>query len=777
MKKLLLFLLLIPFLSFSQTQFSAYQNKKGATMVTHVDGLGKDTTLKIDCDTVNRIATKYDISQLGSGSGTVTSLSAGNLSPLFTTSVANSTTTPALSFSLTSVGTGNKIFASPDGSGGAASFRALVSNDIPALNYQSPITTGTTSQYFRGDLSLATFPTNVSSFANDAGYLTSYTETDPLSLKIGNDFSDLNSPSLARGNLGATTVGSNLFTLSNPSAVSFLRVNADNTITARSAANTLSDIGGISLSNLSASSPISYNNSTGAFTTSMGTGKLIGRSTSGAGVMEEITVGSGLSLSGGTLSASGGGGSITGSGSADQVTYWDGSSSITGSSDFVFDGANLGVGTSSPASTVDITGTLNVITTTSTGTFLSSGGTVTYADGYTIHTFTSGGTFTAGGSMNVECLIVAGGGGGGGGGAPGGGGGAGGVIYQSSHAVTAGAYTITVGAGGATGSNGSNSVFDSQTAVGGGAGYSFSPSTNAGNGGSGGGGGFFDATGGTGTASQGNAGGNSNGTTSPHECGGGGGAGTAGATFTTNQSGNGGDGLQYDISGTNTYYGGGGGGAGTTQGATAGTGGLGGGGNGSTASTGASGTANTGGGGGGSHSSSGGAGGSGIVIIRYLTPPATALTTDLVGRVGIGVTPTAFLHLPMGQANAGSAALKFETGILMTTPEAGSVEFDGTDFYATPSSSRHKVARVLTGSATLDFGNLAAIGCEDLTLTVTGAATGDCVSIGVPNSSVPGTTGSYSAWVSSSNTVTIRYCDLVSGNPASGTFKATVIKN
>jgi|GEM_PF-6723728 hypothetical protein len=37
---------------------------------------------------------------------------------------------------------------------------------------QAAITTGTTAQYFRGDLSLATFPTNVSSFTNDAGYLT-----------------------------------------------------------------------------------------------------------------------------------------------------------------------------------------------------------------------------------------------------------------------------------------------------------------------------------------------------------------------------------------------------------------------------------------------------------------------------------------------------------------------------------------------------------------------------------------------------------------------------
>lgn len=42
-------------------------------------------------------------------------------------------------------------------------------------------------------------------------------------------------------------------------------------------------------------------------TLTQATGRLLGRSTAGAGATEEITVGSGLSLSGGTLSASGGG--------------------------------------------------------------------------------------------------------------------------------------------------------------------------------------------------------------------------------------------------------------------------------------------------------------------------------------------------------------------------------------------------------------------------------------------------------------------------------------
>jgi len=57
---------------------------------------------------------------------------------------------------------------------------------------------------------------------------------------------------------------------------------------------------------------------TGTITTSMNTNKLVGRGTAGVGVMEEITLGTGLSLTGTTLSATGGGGLK--SGTATQVS-------------------------------------------------------------------------------------------------------------------------------------------------------------------------------------------------------------------------------------------------------------------------------------------------------------------------------------------------------------------------------------------------------------------------------------------------------------------------
>lgn len=70
-----------------------------------------------------------------SSGGTVTSFSSGNLSPLFTTSVATSTTTPALSFTAATAAQ-NFVLAGPaTGGTGAYSFRSLVASDIPALAY------------------------------------------------------------------------------------------------------------------------------------------------------------------------------------------------------------------------------------------------------------------------------------------------------------------------------------------------------------------------------------------------------------------------------------------------------------------------------------------------------------------------------------------------------------------------------------------------------------------------------------------------------------------
>jgi len=67
---------------------------------------------------------------------------------------------------------------------------------------------------------------------------------------------------------------------------------------------TLADIPSGGVTSVTATSPItSSGGATPDISTSMNTNKLIGRSTAGVGVMEEITVGTGLTLSGGTLNA------------------------------------------------------------------------------------------------------------------------------------------------------------------------------------------------------------------------------------------------------------------------------------------------------------------------------------------------------------------------------------------------------------------------------------------------------------------------------------------
>jgi len=54
---------------------------------------------------------------------------------------------------------------------------------------------------------------------------------------VGNGGTGATTATGARTNLGATTVGSNLFTLTNPSTITFPRINADNTVSALSAAD------------------------------------------------------------------------------------------------------------------------------------------------------------------------------------------------------------------------------------------------------------------------------------------------------------------------------------------------------------------------------------------------------------------------------------------------------------------------------------------------------------------------------------------------------------
>ncbi len=80
----------------------------------------------------------------------------------------------------------------------------------------------------------------------------------------------------------------------------------------------------------------------------------------------------------------------------------------------------------------------------------------------------------------------------------------------------------------------------------------------------------------------------------------------------------------------------------------------------------------------------------------------------------------------------------------------------------------------LSGSATLDFGSTAAGAQTDLTITVTGAAVGDSVCLGLPAAPAAGIV--WNAFVSAADTVTVRASNITLApvDPASATYKVKV---
>ena len=184
---------------------------------------------------------------------------------------------------------------------------------------QNAITTGTTAQYFRGDLSLATFPT-IPSVTPAA--LTKVDDTN-VTLTLGGTPSTalLQATSLTLGWTGtladsriasASTWNGKQAALNGTGFVkaSGTTISYDNSTYLTAAVTSIATAGLISGGTITG---------TGTITTSMATNKLVGRSTAGTGVMEEITLGTGLSFSGTTLNASGAASPLTTKG--DIYTY------------------------------------------------------------------------------------------------------------------------------------------------------------------------------------------------------------------------------------------------------------------------------------------------------------------------------------------------------------------------------------------------------------------------------------------------------------------------
>lgn len=87
------------------------------------------------------------------------------------------------------------------------------------------------------------------------------------------------------------------------------------------------------------------------------------------------------------------------------------------------------------------------------------------------------------------------------------------------------------------------------------------------------------------------------------------------------------------------------------------------------------------------------------------------------------------------------------------------------------------VSTILSGSATLDFPSTLAGTSSELTITVSGAADGDVISLGIANASF-NANSCYTARVSASNTVSVTFNNYSASpiDPSSATFKVKILK-
>jgi len=157
--------------------------------------------------------------------------------------------------------------------------------------------------------------------------------------------------------------------------------------------------------------------------------------------------------------------------------------------------------------------------------------------------------------------------------------------------------------------------------------------------------------------------------------------------------------------------------------------------------------------------------GAGLLVFNDAPTFATAFTVTTGNANNLMSTNGGNLGNAMTYVR--TTTLGADPGTYSITPIAGSTQVSNFLWSLAP----------YTASATLDFPNTSSGTSSDLTITVTGAVAGKPVYLGIPNAAV-NANSSYSAWVSATNTVTVRL--LVVGvsavNPASASFTVNVSK-
>lgn len=105
---------------------------------------------------------------------------------------------------------------------------------------------------------------------------------------------------------------------------------------------------------------------------------------------------------------------------------------------------------------------------------------------------------------------------------------------------------------------------------------------------------------------------------------------------------------------------------------------------------------------------------------------AGSIRLQMSQNVGIKRVPTAYFHIAAGTATAGSSPLKLTSGTNLTTPETGSIEYNGTNLFFTRTGTTRE--NILTGNSGATAPTTTAAG------TVTNRYGGATNFLGDPNS-------------------------------------------
>lgn len=139
------------------------------------------------------------------------------------------------------------------------------------------------------------------------------------------------------------------------------------------------------------------------------------------------------------------------------------------------------------------------------------------------------------------------------------------------------------------------------------------------------------------------------------------------------------------------------------------------------------------------------------------------------------------LFLPVVALAASGYRLSYAGGVIEIS-SAGAVKLTPKSGQGVVIGGGTALKKVLSATAAVDFTALAAGACETFNVTVTGAADGDSVAIGIPAAGWATTEyATIEGFVSASNVVTVKRCNLTNAttalsNPASVTVRATVLQ-